>query len=348
MEITPKSTKNEILAAYEEMLKKVQEMKSDAPKQQQTEQKKEETIKKASALTTDSIINNLASLKVQISKELDALGEQLVAEQQKLETVQQAIGLENKNLEELYQISANTDSLVTILMAQKEKKEVFEREMNAKTEAFESSMAQQKELFETEIKTLKEQRNTEKTLWENQQKELKSETDKKRIREEEEYTYTLNLERKKEADAYLEKKLLLDKELKEKQATFEKEISEREQLVRDAETELRDLRVKVDKFPTELQKAIAETEKKAIEKLTIQFDFEKQLTDKQNEGETKLKEQTIETLRQKLKEQEAFIKELSDKANLADKNVKDIAIKAIESSGKMQVYEKVVDSNSRS
>ena len=39
MEITPKSTKNEILAAYEEMLKKVQEMKSDAPKQQQAEQK---------------------------------------------------------------------------------------------------------------------------------------------------------------------------------------------------------------------------------------------------------------------------------------------------------------------
>jgi hypothetical protein len=49
-----------------------------------------------------------------------------------VEELQQAIEFEKKNLEELYQLSANTDSLAVILLAQKEKKEAFEKEMQEK------------------------------------------------------------------------------------------------------------------------------------------------------------------------------------------------------------------------
>jgi DNA-binding transcriptional MerR regulator len=72
--------------------------------------------------------------------------------------------------------------------------------------------------------------------------------------------------------------------------------------------------------------------------LVDRFEFESKLIEKQNEGELKLKEQTIISLQEKIKEMQAQIKELTQKANLAESNVKDIAVKAIESSSKIQVF----------
>ena len=53
---------------------------------------------------------------------LDKLEEKLVNEYKILENLQQAIAVEKKNLEELYQISANADSLSALILAQKEKR----------------------------------------------------------------------------------------------------------------------------------------------------------------------------------------------------------------------------------
>jgi uncharacterized protein YoxC len=75
--------------------------------------------------------------------------------------------------------------------------------------------------------------------------------------------------------------------------------------------------------------------------LNTQYEFEKQLTQKHTEGEFKLKDQTIQTLNARIKELEQTIKDLNQKVQNADTSVKDIAIKAIESSGKMKIYEAV-------
>ena len=62
---------------------------------------------------------------------------------------------------------------------------------------------------------------------------------------------------------------------------------------------------------------------------------------KQTEGDIKLKDQIIQTLNNRIKELEQSIKELNAKVQNADTSVKDIAIKAIESSGKMKIFETV-------
>jgi hypothetical protein len=352
-EISLKNTKNEIIAAYEEVLKKIQTQKTAEPKQIQEEKRQQETIKKASDNTTEGIVNGITTLKLNVAKELDKLSELLTAEFKKLEDIQIAIRLEKHNLEDLYQVTANADSLAAMIQSQKEKKALFEAEMADKRTAFEEKMKADKlnfdekiktesESFETSMKAQKEIWKIEQQKWAEQQKEIKEKSDKERKREEEEYAYNLKLTRKKEFDLYEEKKIRIEKELTEKKITFDKEIASREAEVVSAENELKELRAKTAAFPSEIEKAVATTVKSATDKLHAEFRFEKELTAKQTEGDIKLKEQIIDTLKSKINDMDAIISELSKKAVTAETSVKDIAMKAIESSGKMQLI-----SNSR-
>jgi hypothetical protein len=347
-QVSTKNTKNEILTAYEELLQKVQEKKTEEPKKIQEKQKQETIVKNATELSHEGIVKEIADLKVNLSSVLDKLGSSFVYEFRKFEELQQAINLEQKNLEDLYQLSANTDSLSVMLMAQKEKKEQFEREMASLKAEFDEKIKTEKEKFEAEIAE-------KRSFWKKEQEanslKIKEESDelkKKRQREEEEFQYNLKVSRKKEVDLYEENKQKLDKELADKKVAFEKEFTEREAKVKEAENELKELRTRTAAFPAELEKAVSSAVKIATEKLETTFRFEKELKEKETAGELKLKDQIIETLRNKIKDLETSLKELSQKTATAEASVKDIAIKAIESSSaKPYVIEKNKDSQSK-
>jgi len=349
METQPnlKNTKNEILAAYEDLLKRVNDKKTDEPKKVQEAQKQEAVVKKAEGLSNETIIKGIAGLKVEITSALDKLGEKFVEEYKKFDELQQAIQTEKKNLEDLYQLSASTDSLSVMLLAQKEKKEQFEQEMATRKTELDEKMKSEKERFDLEM-------NEKKALWKKEQdairekiKEENENTTKKRKREEEEYQYALQLTRKKEVDLYEEKKQKLEKELADKKMAFEKEVTERETNLKLAETELAELRSKNAAFPVELEKAVQSAVKLATEKLETTFKFQKELSEKEVSGELKLKDQIIQTLNAKIKDLETSLKELSQKTVTAETSVKDIAIKAIEHSSKPYFIEKQKESGGK-
>ena len=183
-DLSLKNTKNEILAAYEAVLNKLQAQKTTEPKQVQEEKRQQEVVKKATENSTEGIVNGITALKLNVAKELDKLSELLTAEFKKLEDIQSAIRLEKQNLEELYQVTANADSLAAMLQAQKERKSAFEAEMTEKRSAFDEKMKTDKFVFDEKIKTegesfatsMKEQKElwkTEQQKWTEQQKELK-------------------------------------------------------------------------------------------------------------------------------------------------------------------------------
>ena len=333
MELSTKNTKNEILAAYDDLLQKVQESKTEEPKKVQEKQIQEMIVKNSAASSYDSIVKNLSGMKIELSSSLDKLGDKFVSEFKKFEELQQAIQIEKKTLEDLYQLSATTDSLSVMLLAQKEKKQQYEEEMATMKSKFEIEMAQSR----LQWKKLQEE-TTEK---------LKEEADalkKNRQREEEDYQYTQKLTRKKETDLYEEKKSKLEKELADKKAIFEKDFAEREARIKTAESELAELKALSEAFPAEMEKGVTLAVKNATDKLKTENGFEKELTAKQTEGEMKLKEQIILTLQSKIKDLELTIKEQTTKAVTAEASVKDIAIKAIESSSKIQIVEKSKES----
>ncbi len=241
--VTEKNTKVEIFKAYESLLKQVQEEKSNIPKQVQEEKKKKEIVEKVTDVSSEGIAQGIAHLKSSLITSLDELQTHLGSEFKKLEEIRAAIVVEKQYLEDLYSLSANTDSLAAMLLAQKEKKEAFETFIREKEDTFNREMYEKKTLWEEE-----------KVKQKAEEKEYLDDVTKRRKREEDEYQYTLKITRQKEKDEYETKRALLEKELADKKNAFEQEISQREQAVKMAETELNDLRKQAAGFPVELDK----------------------------------------------------------------------------------------------
>lgn len=333
--ISTKNTKNEILEAYEELLAKQQEKKTDEPKKVQELQKQETIVKNASGLSTEGIVKDVSGLKVNLSSALDKLSEGFIAEFRRFEELQKAIQIEKQQLEDLYQLSASTDSLSVMLLAQKEKKEQFELEMTNRRKELEDRINTEKALFETEMTERKLNLKKLQEDFQQKQKEEAEQLQKSRKREEEEYIYALKINRKKETDLYEEKKEKLEKELADKKVAFEKDFAQREFSIKEAEGELNELRKKNAAFPSEMEKAVKAAVENASEKLETNHQFEKELREREVSGELKLKTQIIETLQSKIKDMEVSLKDYAQKAMSAEASVKDIALRAIDSSAKV-------------
>lgn len=318
-EVTLKSTKTEILDAYNALLKKTKEQK---PVDRQIEKEKAEKVQiveTAAQNSEEKIVKGLADLKLGITKALDETEQQLLGEFKRLNGMRQAIGIEKKNLEEIHEIRAEADSLAALLLAQKERKQAFEVEIQQKKSEFETEMMQKR------LQWKKEQDEYERI-----RKEREEEVKKSRQREEEEYSYNLRLQRKKDEDAYAANKAAQEKELQEKKLILEKAWLERENDLSVRERELLDLRARVEAFPAELEQAVKATEQAVTERLQFTYRYEKAMLAKETEGERKLSQQIIKSLEAKIKEQDELIQQSTQKANEAGMQVQNIAIKAIE------------------
>jgi hypothetical protein len=324
--VSEKNTKAEILKAYETLLQDVQKAKSDIPKQIQETKQKAEILEKVSGISNEGIVKNITELKSNLGNSLDNMLQNLTGEFKKLEEIRAAIVLEKKTLEDLYSLSANTDSLATMLLVHKEKKENFEKTMKETENAFANEMAEKKAQWELE-----------KSKQKADEKEYADDLTKRRKREEEEYAYNLKIKRQKEQDEYDTRKSQLEKELVDKKTSFEQEIAHREAALKNAEAELSELRKNNAEFPVKLDKALKDKEAEITKQLQSKYGFEIKLMEKQNEADTRLNGQIIVSLQEKIKEQQEQLKEYADKANRAEANVKDIAVKAIENASKVRM-----------
>ena len=319
-QVTEKSTKSQILQAYEETLAKLKEQKHEDRKSEKKKEDEQKIVKQASENSLEKIVNSVGRTKIEIINALDEVGDSLSSEYEKLEEIKSAIEIEQKYLEDIYEIKVNADTLFAMILAQKEKDANFKTEIENKKTSFEE------EMFQKKLQWKQEQDN-----YENSKKERDVLLKKERQREEEEYNYNLQLKRKKDSDAYSEQKELLEKELVDKRTAVEKELTEREKTVALKEKELAELKAKVENFPKELENAVKETEKSVVEKIEFKFRHQSELSQKEIEGERNLHKQLVQSLENKIKEQTEQIKQLTQKVNESGQQVQTIAIKAIES-----------------
>ncbi|MCX5814037.1 MAG: hypothetical protein NT178_16065 [Proteobacteria bacterium] len=324
--LSDKNTKTEILEAYNDLLEKMKEQKAMDVKAIKKEVEEKETVKKASQHSVEGIVQNMADLKLEIIKSMDGLGERLITEYKKLTELQQAIDVETKTIEDIYNIKVEAESLTALIAAQRDKRVAFEAEMEQKKADFDNDITQKRFLWK------KEQDDFEFV-----KKEREAQSKKERQREEEDYLYNLQLKRKKEADAYEGNTANLEKGLTEKKAAFEKEFSEREANLSAREKELADLKIRVESFPKELEEAIKDAEKSVTERLNFTYSHEAELASKEIEGDRKLYQQKIAALESKISEQDDLIKQLTQKANEAGLQVQSIAIKAIEGASSQRI-----------
>ena len=325
--ISEKSKKSEILEAYQELLKKIEETTPISSQEKKVEKEKQEILFNSLKLNDEKIIKNIVHLKLTMGQNLDQLEQVFSEEYRKLSDLQKAIEIETKSIEELYEIKKNARTLEALLLAQKERKDQFDLKM----EKMEEELTQ-------EIEVKKQLWKKEEEGFETEKKEQALQLKKERMREEEDYNYALQLKRKKDNNLYEEKKQALEKELLEKKLALETEFSKREKIISAQEEEFKNLKKEVELFPQKIEDSVKQTENSITEKLEREFSYKTELKTQEYAGEKKLNLQTISSLKEKIKEQEEIINQLTQKANTAGNQVQTIAIKAIEGASASRCY----------
>ena len=194
-EVSVKSTKEQILVAYNEVLTKLTEKQIATHQEQKKQEEAQAVVKKAINHLSDDILNDLSSLKSKTIKQIDSLSGQILCEFEKLANLCEAITIEQKHLRELYQINDTANTLLVLLQTQAEQKEQFKLEIEQTKQAFEEEMTIEKSHW-----------YGQRTQLELDYKEQKNTLEKARNHEEEEYIYTLELKQRKEIDEYNNKR----------------------------------------------------------------------------------------------------------------------------------------------
>lgn len=315
-EVTLKNTKNDILDAYHAALKEIKTLKERSAKEIQQANQQEAIVKEAGEESQATLVDGLSKVKVNIAKSLDEISGQLMAQQEKLKNLEDAIAIQQKSLKDSYGIQTELDTMDALILAHKKTKQQLD----------------------DEIAQLRQQWQEEKTERERMVKEEKTQLEKDRTREVDDYNYTLKKTRQAETDAYQLKKQQQERELAELKTNFEKEIADRERTVSEQEASFKKLTAEAEAFPEILESKIQQAIKQTTLELKQSYEYQAKLKDKETEGKIALYEQTNKSLVEKIAEQKALIEELSQKTSFANTQVQDIALKAIEGASKTKLH----------
>jgi hypothetical protein len=328
--LSSKNTKQEILDAYNALFEKVKNKNENDPKFETKDVEEKTLFEFVDNISSDTVLEEISNLKINIAKNLDVVGEKLLNETLKLKQIQKAIDIENKHLDEVFQIKSNAYSLSTLILAQNEKKENFEKELESQKIELNNQFQEIKETFSREKKKM----------------EIELEEFKNQInRQKDDYKYMFEITKKREFEEYNNKKILLEKELTEKLENFEKEIKERETNVSNKENEFLELSKKVELFPAQLDEALINKEKEIADKLDFKYKHEIELMKMNMDSDRKLYDQKIESMEEKIKAQIEQLETLSQQLKEANKRVENIAVKVVEGAptrfGNRQSYDDI-------
>ena len=320
---TMSNTKKEMLDAYNELLKQLQEKREAElkPEQKIEERRAKEVIEVAGSLSSEGVVKGIGSLKLDMGKMLTEISDKLEDEVNKLNSIQKAIAIKEDELKELYEIEKSAATLAALIEAQ-----------NRKRQEYESEMAVMKENLMREIERTRSEWEKEEEQYEMEIKEQNAAEKKKREREKEEFQYAFKREQQLSKDEFEHEKAKLEREIQLKREQMEKDLAEREKAINEKEEEMNELRKNVSAFPKELETAINKAVKETTERITAEAKNKEQLLNKEFEGERGVLTTRIESLEKTVEVQAEQISKFSGQLEKSYQKVEDIAVKAIEGS----------------
>jgi hypothetical protein len=317
------STKQEMMEAYQSLLKQMEEKREAElkPEKKLEEKRAKEIVQVAEALSAEGVAKEISNLKIEMGKELTQIADKLEEEVNKFNATQKAIALKEKELQELYEIEKSAMTLAALIETQNQKRQQFEAEMAAR-----------KEELNQEIQTQRAEWAKEKEEYEAEIKERDAAEKKRREREKEEFEYSFKRQQQLTKDKFEDEKAKLGKEIQLTRERMEGELTGRERIIAEKEAELNELRKKVSLFPKEMETAVAKAVKETTEKLNLEAKNREELLKKEFVGEKNVLTTRIESLEKTAKEQSAQITGLTQLLEKANQKVQEIAVKALESS----------------
>jgi hypothetical protein len=257
-----------------------------------------EVLEAVAGLSLDSVSSNIASTQVEVQKSLADLSAKLVERLGLLKKVEEAIHLKSEELKQLYNIEAKEIEL-----------DDLKAEMEKQREGWGEEQARKQREFE----------------------ELEADRRRKWERDEEEYQYELAQKHKKQEDGFKGKMEDLEKANRNKQEQLEKSWAEREAELKKRETELAELRTKVENFPEVVKKAENAAVAVATNSVKKEYETKATLAAKDLETFQKLAAQETAALKQALEKANAEVTSLKAQLDQARADVKEISARALES-----------------
>lgn len=325
--INMKNTKEEMLEAYNEVLQQLKEKRAAElkPEEEIEEKKIKGAVEVTDSLSTEGIVREVSTLKLEIGGLLTQLSDRLEEEVSKYRQVKQAVEAKQQELQDIYEIEKSALSLSALIEAQHQKRQQTEAELAAR-----------KEELSREIETLRVEWGKEKKVHDAEIRERGADEQKRREREKEEYLYAFQREQQLAREQFGDEKARLEREITYRREQMEKELADREKAVAEKETELNELRKQVSAFPKELQSAVNKAVTEAIQRVESEARNREELLKKEFDGERNVLNTRVESLEKTVAEQNEHIAKLSQQVEKAYSQVQDIAIKAIEGTSRSQ------------
>lgn len=282
--------KEEVVAAYNEVLRKLKVVKSDMSEEEEAHQQQVEEklhiIENIHNETADDLVRNLTDLKYNISRSLEEVKNKLLPQYEKFHMLRQAIEFSQKELDELYEIKVNIHTLNALLVAQTETKEAFELEMAERRNLFEDEMSQKERAYRQEEHQYVTKRDATRKM-EQEQFELK----------------------KKEFEHELaEKRSALEEEFEAREARIAARESEHQKLkhreaqITAREHEYKQLKERSMRYPEELRQAVQQAEQTVRDQLIRKYEYDARLMQIEIESDRKMYQQKIAALEEQIEQ----------------------------------------------
>lgn len=316
--INAKSTKAEIMEAYmaqKNQLDKLMAAKDD-PVAQEKVRKQKATLDSAAEIAGAGILNDT------IVKQYNDICE--------------AVEIKTAELNNLYGIEAELNTLIALVNAHKDKvHELDEEYKQLRTEA-EKNLQDAKAAIKDEIDALNKEKAETLAAIRKESSELKTQLKQERQREEEEYTYNRDRSRKIAENEWADKEAEKRKELE----AWDNSIEERELAVIEQENHINELEQKVSEIPSLLETAKTEGYEKGKADAGKSYGFEKRAIEQKNEYEQKALHDKVERLETDLTEAKDTIATLQEKLDSAYAQMRELATDTVKSNGGVKILDR--------
>jgi colicin import membrane protein len=303
-------TTEQTKAAFEELARKNRNKPVLSSKEQEARSSHAKAVlTDVSSLTAESAVKKVTEAGLTINRTLAGINEQVMALVEELKQLDEAIKLKTEELSALHgqDIAA---SAIDVLVAEYDRKK---EELQAEMERL------QKEIADTRTKFAQD---------------LAAERDALEVarkRAEEEYTYGIQLSRKKEQDAFAEQMRVQAAAERDRKEKLEKEWAVREEALKLREKELEELRKQVADFPAVLKKETDTAAAIAGNRVKSEWEMKFTLAQKDAETAQRVASMEIASLKDTNTKQAQAIVALQTELNEAKRQVQAIAEKALES-----------------
>jgi len=303
-EISIKNTKQEILEALNEALKREKELKKvkSNPVEEQVEKEKQIAVKE----TIENVENNIFS-------------EQLNDKFKKLQT---ALECEEQRLKELYGIEKELNNLTLVVNTHKDMINSLESERNEKEKVLTEQITKLESEYKEKEDTLKKEYDV-----------LATTLKRDRTRENEEYDYNLKRTREIENNKWNDEK-------KQRLEAINAKEEEANKLLTDAKEQVKkfnELSEQVEKIPEMLAKEYDKSKNETTKELNKEFKYEKDLLVSEYKNTIDRQNDKIVSLEKEIERLSEINTNLQQKMDKAYSELKEIATKTVEANGSVKI-----------